>query len=60
MDDTQIKSKLRFILRQADGGKIPKKVPMTPELIKLVDENTAQKIYNELINELGISKDDLI
>lgn len=57
--DTEIiekaKSRIRFLLRQADGGTIPKQVPMTPALRELVDMPTAQRLYEEIIIELDKS-----
>ena len=46
------RNKLRFFLRQADGGFLPKRVPFTPDLREIVDEQTAQKLYDQLITEL--------
>ena len=48
----QVKNELGFMLRQAQGGMIPRRVPMTPRLMELTDESTAQKIYDEIIKQL--------
>lgn len=46
------KSRIRFLLRQADGGRLPKRLPMTPYIGELVDEQTAQRLYDEIIADL--------
>ena len=48
----QAKGRILFHMRQADGGPLPIKFPMTPFIAELVDTQTAQKIYEELIAEL--------
>ena len=61
MENTdKIISILRFILRQADGGQIPKEVPMTNELSSITTREEAQKIYKSVLIELGIKDTDLI
>jgi hypothetical protein len=42
---------LRFWLRQCDGGTPPAVVPMVPALAKLVDQPTAQKIWDDLLRQ---------
>ena len=46
------KNRIRFLLRQADGGKLPKRLPMTPYIGELIDEQTAQLLYEEIIGDL--------
>ena len=36
-------------IRQCDGGTPPSIVPMVPALAKLVDQTTAQKIWDSLL-----------
>jgi hypothetical protein len=46
------KSRIRFLLRQADGRKLPRLFPMTSYISELIDEQTAQQLYDEIIAEL--------
>lgn len=48
----EAKSRIRFLLRQADGGALPKRFPMSPYILELVDEQTAQLLYDEIIADL--------
>ncbi len=45
----QARHLLAFWLRQGVGGTPPAQVPLTPELLKLVDATTAQKLWTELL-----------
>jgi hypothetical protein len=46
------KSLISFGLRQADvGDGFPKRIPMSPSVSELIDEPTAQQLYDEIITE---------
>lgn len=46
------KSKIRFWLRQADTGEgFPKRIPPSSYISELVDEQTAQRLYDEILAE---------
>ena len=41
-----------FLLRQADGENLPYRMPASDYIRELVDEETAQKLYEEIISEI--------
>ena len=46
------KDRIMFLLRQADGEKLPYRMPASDYIRELVDEETAQKLYEEIISEI--------
>jgi hypothetical protein len=52
----QIRNHLGFLLRQASGGTLPARVPMTPVIKKMAEEEDAQKIYDELLAERAAAR----
>ncbi len=47
--ENQVRHYLGFLMRQTSGSTLPREVPMTPDLEKLTDRATAQKIWDELL-----------
>jgi hypothetical protein len=47
----EAKGHIKFLLRQMDPA-VPTNVPMSSRLESLVDEDTAQKLYEDVIKEL--------
>jgi hypothetical protein len=46
------KDRILFVLRQADSEELPLRFPSTEYIRELVDDKTAQKIYEEIILEM--------
>ena len=54
MKINQARSLIRLSLRMMDGGLIPDRIGYAPALAELVDEETAQRIYQEELSRLGL------
>jgi len=53
----RVRHHLGFLLRQNSEGDIPQKVPMSDYLKTIIDEPTAQKIYDQLLADNNIKPD---
>jgi hypothetical protein len=49
MNNEEARQLIQYYLRQLDGGYYPLRIRFSPTLEKLVDEATAQSIYDEEI-----------
>jgi hypothetical protein len=48
-DEQQARDEIKLLLRQADAATLPARLKLTPRLNQLVDEPTAQRLYEEVI-----------
>lgn len=50
--EQEARNEIKMLLRQADGDTLPTRLRLPPRLRQLVDEPTAQRIYEEVIASL--------
>ncbi len=49
------KNRIRFWLRQANSNILPKELPTSIYITELVDQETAQRLYEEINKELQLT-----
>lgn len=54
--EAQARNEIRDALRIADADLLPRQIKLTPALAALVDQPTAQRLYEEVIAELNQSR----